>query len=79
MWGSGLNGRLGNGNNNSLLIPELSQELKDKQVKLMIKGTNSTFAILESCEVLGWGSSKNGKLGFPLANGKNYQLPKEII
>jgi alpha-tubulin suppressor-like RCC1 family protein len=29
--------------------------------------------------VHGWGSSKNGKLGFQLANGKNYDLPKEII
>jgi hypothetical protein len=28
---------------------------------------------------LAWGSSKNGKLGFPMANGKNYDLPKEMI
>mmetsp|Transcript_22744 Transcript_22744/g.35023 ORF Transcript_22744/g.35023 Transcript_22744/m.35023 type:complete len:153 (-) Transcript_22744:4878-5336(-) len=45
----------------------------------MIKGTNTAFAILESRQVMGWGSSKNGKLGFPLANGKNYDLPKEIV
>jgi hypothetical protein len=45
----------------------------------VVKGTNTTFAILETNQVLGWGSSKNGKLGFHLANGKNYDLPKEII
>jgi hypothetical protein len=33
---------------------------------------------LESGNVLAWGSSKNGKLGFPLSNGKNYELPKEV-
>ena len=43
------------------------------------KGINSTFAILESQQVLGWGSSKNGKLGFPLAKGKIYDLPREVI
>lgn len=44
-------------------------------------GTNTTFAILKTSPsvVMGWGSSKNGKLGFPLANGKNYDLPKEIV
>ena len=45
----------------------------------MVKGTSTSFAILENRQVMGWGSSKNGKLGFPLANGKNYDLPKEII
>ena len=30
MWGSGLNGRLGNGTNSFQLQPQLSQELKDK-------------------------------------------------
>ena len=79
MWGSGLHGRLGNGNSNNLLKPELSQELKDKQVKLMFKGTNTSFALLESKSILAWGSSKNGKLGFSMGNGKNYELPKEII
>ena len=79
MWGSGLHGRLGNGNSNNLLKPELSQELKDKQVKLMFKGTNTSFALLESTSILAWGSSKNGKLGFSMGNGKNYELPKEII
>ena len=42
-------------------------------------GTNSTFAILESKKVLAWGSSKNGKLGFELPQGKNYELPREVI
>ena len=45
----------------------------------MVKGVNTTFAILESNQILAWGSSKNGKLGFPMANGKNYRIPKEII
>lgn len=79
MWGSGLNGRLGNGTHGSELTPQLSQELKDKQVSSISKGTNSTFAIFETAQVFGWGSSKNGKLGFQLANGKNYDLPREII
>jgi alpha-tubulin suppressor-like RCC1 family protein len=34
---------------------------------------------MESGQVFGWGSSKSGKLGFDMANGKNYPLPKEII
>jgi alpha-tubulin suppressor-like RCC1 family protein len=79
MWGSGLNGRLGNGTNSFQLQPQLSQELKDKQVCSIFKGTNSTFAILETGHVFGWGSSKNGKLGFALSKGKNYDLPREII
>lgn len=78
MWGSGLNGRLGNGDSGPELLPQLSQELKDKQVACIVKGTNTTFAIMEN-SVFGWGSSKSGKLGFELANGKNYELPKEII
>jgi len=34
---------------------------------------------LESKKVLGWGSSKNGKLGLDLPQGKNYELPREIV
>jgi len=79
LWGSGLNGRLGNGESSSDSVPTLSQELKDKAVASIIMGTNTTFAILENLNVFGWGSSKGGKLGFELANGKNYELPKEII
>ena len=79
MWGCGLNGRLGNGNTQNELYPMLSEEIKHLNVLNMKMGTNTSFAILESRKVLAWGSSKNGKLGFPLANGKNYELPKEII
>jgi len=80
MWGSGLNGRLGNGESSNDPMPKLSQELKDKQVASVAMGTNTTFAILENKRcVYGFGSSKSGKLGFELANGKNYELPKEII
>lgn len=78
-WGSGLNGRLGNGTKHNLLLPEMSQELKKKQVQSITKGTNTTFAIFECRKVFGWGSSKNGKLGFDLPQGKNYELPREII
>ena len=42
-------------------------------------GTNSSFALLENQKVFAWGSSNSGKLGFKLAGGKNYMLPKEII
>ena len=42
-------------------------------------GTNNTFAITDTSQVLGFGSSKNGKLGFSLSKGKNYDLPREII
>ena len=79
MWGSGLNGRLGNGTKHNLTTPDMSQELKKKQVISITKGTNSTFAIFESKKVCSWGSSKNGKLGFELPQGKNYELPREII
>lgn len=83
MWGTGLNGRLGNGENDNQLQPELSQELKDKAVAQIIMGTNTTFAIVEissqQTTVYGWGSSKNGKLGFQLANGKIYDIPREIM
>lgn len=77
-WGSGLNGRLGNGGKQDALVPELSLELKKKQVKAIFKGTNTTFAIFDSGKVCGWGSSKNGKLGFELPQGKNYALPREV-
>jgi alpha-tubulin suppressor-like RCC1 family protein len=30
MWGSGLNGRLGNGTKDNLMLPEKSEELKKK-------------------------------------------------
>jgi len=30
MWGSGLNGRLGNGTLSNVLVPEISMELKKK-------------------------------------------------
>ena len=66
MWGSGLNGRLGNGTKENIKEPELSEELRKKQVKAISKGTNTTFAIFENKTVFGWGSSKNGKLGFEL-------------
>jgi alpha-tubulin suppressor-like RCC1 family protein len=79
MWGSGLNGRLGNGSTQNALIPFHSQELKSKIVINLVMGTNTSFAILENRKVLAWGSSKSGKLGFPLSNGKNYELPKEIV
>jgi len=62
-----------------VLSPEISMELKKKQVKQIIKGTNATFCILESNKVFGWGSSKNGKLGLQLPQGKNYELPREIV
>jgi len=42
-------------------------------------GNNSTFAILSNNKVFGWGSSKSGKLGFEFSEGKNYDLPREII
>ena len=59
--------------------PVVSNELEEKIVSKMVKGTNSTFVILASGQVFGMGSSKSGKLGFELAQDKNYQLPKEII
>ena len=46
-WGSGLNGRLGNGEYQNYPLPMLSQELKDKQVAAIAIGTNTTFAIME--------------------------------
>lgn len=41
-------------------------------------GTNTTFCIFDSGKVNAWGSSKNGKLGFDLPQGKNYELPREV-
>ena len=79
MWGSGLNGRLGNGTKHNLLLPEMSQELKKKQVQSITMGTNTTFAMIDDGKVLAWGSSKNGKLGFELPQGKNYELPREVV
>lgn len=76
LWGCGLNGRLGNGENINIDVPQLSSELKDKMVSAIIMGSNSTFAILENKNIFAWGSSKGGKLGFEMANGKNYELPK---
>ena len=57
----------------------MSQELKDKQLASITMGTNTTYAVLQTCKVFAWGSSRNGKLGFHMANGKNYDLPKEMI
>ena len=79
VWGSGQNGRLGNGQQQNNPVPMLSSELEDKVVEKIVMGTNSTFAILGSGRVFAFGSSKSGKLGFELANDKNYVLPKEII
>lgn len=79
VWGSGQNGRLGNGQQQNSQVPMLSNELEDKVVDKVVMGTNSTFAIMASGQVFGFGSSKSGKLGFELANDKNYVLPKEII
>jgi alpha-tubulin suppressor-like RCC1 family protein len=76
MWGSGMNGRLGNGNTDPVLMPTESKELDGKQVTGITIGTNNTFAILETYLVYGFGSSKSGKLGFLLAKGKNYDLPR---
>ena len=36
IWGSGLNGRLGNGTSSNILVPELSQELRKMQVKVIV-------------------------------------------
>lgn len=79
VWGSGLNFRLGNGDAKNVNVPSLSAELREKMVTSIIMGSNSTFAIMESKSVFAWGSSKGGKLGFELAAGKNFTLPKEII
>jgi alpha-tubulin suppressor-like RCC1 family protein len=76
MWGSGMNGRLGNGDTKQVLIPIRSKELDGKQVIAITKGTNNTFAILDTYQVYGFGSSRGGKLGFELAKGKNYELPR---
>jgi len=79
LWGSGMNGRLGNGNTESVLRPTRSKELDGKQVIGITKGTNNTFAILDTFQVFGFGSSRGGKLGFLLAKGKNYELPRLVI
>lgn len=79
LWGSGLNGRLGNGTSANIMLPELSMELRNYQVLNLMLGTSTSFSILESRSVLAWGSSKNGKLGHPMAMGKNFELPKEVV
>ena len=79
MWGSGLNGRLGNGAKENIDEPELSKTLKSYRIASIVMGCNSTFGILENKSVYAWGSSKSGKLGFEMAKGKNYELPKQVI
>lgn len=77
MWGSTLNGRLGNGDNGQNVdVPAVSEELKNLQITAIVMGSTSTFGIRENKQVFAWGSSKNGKLGFEMAAGKNYDLPK---
>lgn len=46
VWGSGQNGRLGNGQQHAITDPTLSNELEDKAVEKIVMGTNSTFAVL---------------------------------
>ena len=65
-WGSGNNGKLGNGSTASYRVPvavNTSGVLAGKTIKQISAGENHTCAIASDDRAYCWGSNKNGQLG----------------
>lgn len=75
----GLHGRLGTGQTNNVLSPKIIEDLKDQKVEDITMGTSNAFCLLRNGKSLCWGSSKDGKLGVEIPEGRNFEQPKEMI
>jgi len=63
-WGCGENGRLGHGDNYTILEPKVIEDLIQEKVIKISAGEKHSACINSRFEVFTWGCHKNGKLGF---------------
>lgn len=73
LWGSGKDGRLGNGRSTNESNPVCIRDLKFSKV---ICGYHNTFGISTDGLVYGWGRNENGQLG--VGNTMNTPIPVNI-
>lgn len=85
-WGCGYYGALGHGNEESLMIPKLIEELKLRNVKIksIRGGAFHSVALSEDGEVFSWGRDHMGQLGLaPLSGTSKVRLdhkkPEEVV
>jgi len=53
--------------------------MDNQKVEDISLGSNHTLCRLRSGKILGWGSSKDGKLGIQSSNDRNFLVPREIM
>ncbi|KAG9154734.1 hypothetical protein Leryth_014229 [Lithospermum erythrorhizon] len=74
-WGSGDEGQLGHGDNESRLVPYRVARLNESSLLQVACGHNLTVALTASGQVYAMGSTDYGKLGNPESDGK---LPAKV-
>uniref|UniRef100_A0A452ZR06 E3 ubiquitin-protein ligase HERC1 n=1 Tax=Aegilops tauschii subsp. strangulata TaxID=200361 RepID=A0A452ZR06_AEGTS len=74
-WGDGDKNRLGHGDKEARLVPTVVQALVDNNFHQVACGHSMTVALATSGHVFTMGSSSNGQLGNPKADGK---LPCQV-
>lgn len=58
-----------------MVIPDMvNQKVEDVEL-----GSSHTMCRMRNGKIMGWGSSKDGKLGIPGANDRNFNTPREIL
>jgi len=71
LWGSGKDGRLGNGKFSNEATPTV---IKDIRFSKIVCGYHNSFGVSQEGLVYGWGRNENGQLG----NGTNINTPIPI-
>ena len=62
-WGTGLNGRLGHGHNEDVLVPTEIQMLSNLRVINISAGESHSAAITQTKKLYMWGNGSYGRLG----------------
>lgn len=77
-WGSGNFGKLGHGNYEDIMIPQLVEMFSNKKIDQIVCGSHNSMAILTDHRIYSWGKNSHGMLGVPQQVEKNILVPTEV-
>lgn len=77
-WGSGSNGKLGNGILDDKKIPFLVKKLKYYKMAYSVCGNSNSAAVTEDNKIFVWGKNQNGMLGISKEIDGNICIPVQL-